>query len=291
MIFSSASTSFFGALLMFVASRSVANAADLPSSTSKFEAREGGLEQKNNNFLSAMHGRVHAASRNLFDSSSARRALEDDGTFCDWVETAFGSDFVEGTGQGSCACSGSLNGTIQLGCTFEDICDGSVCGTMSFKATLSGFWMDDEGVGESPTLVIDACSNITTSELEEMCISLDYAGPDFDVPKSCDFTYDGIACVCKIEEDEPCIDWDCSGVVPESVAEHMYSHECKNVTFSDGGAGTATVSSFLPAVQEAPEGTSEADAPSGAISAKETAVGTIAASYGLVCLGVASLLF
>jgi hypothetical protein len=233
---------------------------------------------------------VHEKARKLVDSSSANgESFGDDETFCNYVEEIM--SFEEAGSKnaaGDCSCSGTIADTLELTCSFQNVCGerGAVCGSLDFVLKLSNP-VDEEGnLGNNLEMEIQACVDVDAEWLEEICLTLFFSGMDFFAPVKCEMTYDMQECMCNIDTvqvDEtfdievPCMVWNCSDVVPDPLKPYMAQDNCE--LFSDTDSETVTavepvLTSFAALEEVPPEVTTQLQAGSGAISTRMTVQGT-----------------
>ncbi|KAL3905851.1 MAG: hypothetical protein SGARI_004265, partial [Bacillariaceae sp.] len=206
-------------------------------------------------------------ARKLVSSDSLRAlAGESQETFCSYMEE--GMDFEDlGEGaEGECTCSGTIQDTIDLQCSFTNICDDleEYCGDISFGITMSNL-LDEEGeLSDEATLDIKACVDVDVTWLEEICFTMTYAGLVLDVPTSCSVTYDGQLCSCTIDTvdieggtfdmEVPCVMWSCQEVVPALLKPYMVQDTCNAPSTMDEEAGPANPAvASLNSLEQIPE--------------------------------------
>jgi hypothetical protein len=134
------------------------------------------------------------------------------------------------------------------------VCDGSdiLCADIDVNITLTGI-LDERGrLGRDPKVNVSACVDPDMDELEQMCLTLDFAKPEFFLPSACSFSYGGTQCVCVIDDTVPCYDFDCSSALPEPMNTYIVSKTCKTVDVTE--SGILDVSVFLPALADFPAG-------------------------------------
>jgi len=174
---------------------------------------------------------------------------------CDMVELFLG-DFFQGQDPlkgGHCDCSGNLVNATHVVCDFPHVCDemmdDSLCADMAINVTLTGF-LDEHGrFGPDPKVNISACMEPDLPNIEMMCLTMDFMKPKFFFPTACSFSYGEKECVCVIDDEVPCYDFDCSSALPDPLDMYIVSNKCKKVDLSENGLD---VSVFLPALADFP---------------------------------------
>ena len=212
-------------------------------------AREG--------LMAMVHKKLDISSRNLrgqvflTEDPSAANPMYD---ICDMVENHLGDAFQGTSKTGHCDCSGSLMTTTNVSCHFDHVCNGSdtICADIDVHVTLTGILNEQGRFGTNPKVNVSSCIDPEMVELEKMCLTLDFAKPDFFLPSACSFSYGGTECVCVIDDDSvPCYDFDCSSVLPDPLGKYIVSNTCKKVDLADSGLD---VSVLLPALADFPDG-------------------------------------
>ena len=220
----------------------VVSAVEIPS------GREG--------LLAMVTKKLDISSRNLRSKAFLTEDPSAESTFfdiCGMVENHVGDAFQESSKTGHCDCSGSLRGTTNITCHFDHVCDGSdtICADIDVHVTLTGILNEQGRFGANPKVNVSSCVDPDLDELEKMCLTLDFAKPDFFLPSACSFSYGGTECVCVIDDTVPCYDFDCSSVLPDPWGKYIVSNTCKKVDLTDTGLD---VSVFLPALADFPDG-------------------------------------
>jgi translation initiation factor 1 (eIF-1/SUI1) len=223
---------------------------------------------------------VHKKARKLVDTTSEHHGILGDGeTFCSFIEEEMSFEDIDEDVSGDCTCSGTITDTLEVTCSFQNICgvQGDICGSVNATIKISNL-VDAEGnFGSNPEIELQACVDVDIEGLEEMCITLNFAGVDF-VPVNCTFTYDAQMCECNVNSvvlDEqfdievPCLVWNCSEVVPEVLKPYMAEDTCDVFSSTENETVSAVdpaLTSFA-ALEEIPaDVTSELEGGSGAFS-------------------------
>jgi len=193
-------------------------------------------------FMDMVTHKLERASGNLRRSLSA--ADPGDFDMCDLVHLHFRNPFRLNKPRGDCKCEGTLAETTTLECAFDHVCDGNLCAQIQINTTLSHI-VDPNSpnpfqLGADPEMKVSACVDTNRDELEEMCLELEFAKPQFFWPKDCSFSYGEHECVCVMDRNDngiPCYAFDCSEVVPRDLAGIVVANTCKAIDLSSPSFG------------------------------------------------------
>lgn len=201
-------------------------------------------------FMAMVHKKLEFSTGNL-RRGLAQKSVGQDIDICDLVDLHFGDRFHSQSPDGACECNGTLTDTTTLRCRFDDVCDdfGVLCADIQVNATLADILDESGAPGTDPKMNVSACVDTDAEGLEQMCLELDFARPEFFLPSECSFSYGGKDCVCTIDKNVPCYEFNCTGVLPEPFDKYIVANTCKKVSWDDG----PDPSVFLPALAGQPD--------------------------------------